>query len=301
MTGQPIITVKSLVKRFDDITALNEVSLDIHPGRIVGLVGANGGGKSTLLRHIVGLYLPDRGSCLTLGREAARLSPAELGRIGYVHQEGELIDWMTVPQLIRYVAAYYPAWNDELERQFVARFELPLERRVGALSPGQRQKLAILLAIGFEPELLILDEPAAALDPLARHEFLGLLLDIIQDAGRTIVISSHILSDVEKVIDHVLILDKGKLLRDCAFDELQEEFLRIRLSSLNGPLPTELPFEEVIACDRTPRQAVITMKRAPVVRLDTTANELNCSIDVVPISFEEVYGIVVRGARGTEA
>jgi ABC-2 type transport system ATP-binding protein len=300
MTGEPIVEIKTLTKKFDTVTALNELSLEIHPGRIVGLVGANGGGKSTLLRHIVGLYLPDQGSCLTLGREAARLSPAELGRIGYVHQEGELIDWMTVPQLIRYVAAYYPTWNGELEHQFIARFELPLEPRVGTLSPGQRQKLAILLAIGFEPGLLILDEPAAALDPLARHEFLELLLDIIQDAGRTIIISSHILSDVEKVIDHVLILDKGKILRDCAFDELQEEFLKVRLSSLNGPLPTELPFNDVVACEQTPRQAVVTMKRVPGKPLDATAHELNCSIDVVPISFEEVYGIVVRHARGTE-
>ena len=149
MSAEPLVRIEKLTKRFDDVTALDEVSLEIGAGRIVGLVGANGGGKSTLLRHMVGLYLPDRGSCRTFGNETAALSPPVLNRIGYVHQEGALIDWMTVAQLIRYVAAYYPTWNRDLETEFVDRFELPVGPRVGTMSPGQRQKLAILLAIGF--------------------------------------------------------------------------------------------------------------------------------------------------------
>ncbi len=300
MSGEPVIKIEKLSKRFYPVKALNEVNLEIRSGRIVGLLGANGGGKSTLLRHMVGLYLPDCGSCVTFGCNAAALSPKELGRIGYVHQEGELIDWMTVPQLIRYVAAYYPNWNGELEREFVSRFEVSLEARVGTLSPGQRQKLAILLAIGFEPDLLILDEPAAALDPVARHQFLELLLHFIQDPGRTIIISSHILSDVEKVIDHVLILDKGKLLRDCPFDELQEEFLRVRLTSLNGPLPERLPFRDMVASELSSRQAVVTMKRTPHAEIEKIAQTLNCEVDILPISFEEIYSLVVKGERERE-
>ena len=162
------------------------------PRRIIGLLGANGSGKSTLLRHMIGLYPPSAGQCVTFGVDAAKLSPAELGRIGYVHQEGELLEWMKVSQLIRYAAAYYPTWNHDLEAEYIRDFELPLKQRIGSLSPGQRQKVAILLAIGFEPELLILDEPAAGLDPIARSDFLDLLLKIIQDGNRTIIISSHI-------------------------------------------------------------------------------------------------------------
>ena len=108
MSAQPLIQIDTLTKRFGDVRALDEVSLEIGPGRIVGLLGANGGGKSTLLRHMVGLYLPDRGGCSTFGVKAEKLPPEELSRIGYVHQEGSLIDWMTAAQLIRYVAAYYP-------------------------------------------------------------------------------------------------------------------------------------------------------------------------------------------------
>lgn len=300
MNRAPLIKIEKLTKRFDNVTALQDVSLEVGPGRIVGLLGANGGGKSTLLRHMVGLYLPDHGDCQTLGCKAAELSSEKLGRIGYVHQEGTLIDWMTVPQLIRYVAAYYPTWNKDLEKEFVARFEVPLESRVGNLSPGQRQKLTILLAIGFEPDLLILDEPAAALDPVARHQFLELLLDIIQDQGRTIIISSHILSDVEKVIDHVIILDKGTLLRDCAFDELQEEFLRVRLTSLNGPLAANLPIRGVISSELSAHRAVVTMHRSYRDDLDTAAKQNNCEIEILPISFEEVYTMVVKGERPGE-
>jgi len=190
MSAQPLIPIDLLTKLFDDIRALDEVSLEIGPGRIVGLLGANGSGKSTLLRQMVGLYLPDRGESRTFGADAAALSPGELSRIGYVHQEGSLIDWMTAGQLVRYVAAYYPTWNNEIETEFIERFRLRMNQRVGAMSPGQRQKLASLLAIGFEPDLLILDEPAAALDPVARHQFLELLLEIIQHKGRTILIST---------------------------------------------------------------------------------------------------------------
>jgi ABC-2 type transport system ATP-binding protein len=170
-------------------------------------------------------------------------------------------------------------------------------RRVGALSPGQRQKLSILLAIGFEPELLILDEPAAALDPIARQQFLDLLLDIIRDSGRTVLISSHILSDIEKIIDHVLILDKGRILRDVGFDELKEEFSRVRLTSLNGPLPDTLPFGQLLACERSGTEALLTLKTLPRPELDSAAESMNCSLKVLPLSFEEIYRLVIEGER----
>jgi len=301
MSAQPLIQIDKLTKRFDDVRALDEVSLEIGTGRIVGLLGANGGGKSTLLRHMVGLYLPDRGSCNTFGVKAEKLSAEELSRIGYVHQEGSLIDWMTAAQLVRYVAAYYPTWNPELEAAFIDRFELPLNQRVGAMSPGQRQKLAILLAVAFEPELLILDEPAAALDPIARQQFLELLLEIIQNQGRTILISSHILSDIEKVIDHVLILDQGKLLRDCTFDELREEFMRVRLTSLNGPFSGPVEIRGMVAREQSERQAVVTMRSVYRDTLDSTVAALHCEIEPLPISFEETYAMVVRGKTTEEA
>jgi ABC-2 type transport system ATP-binding protein len=164
----PIVEVSKISKSFGSIKALDEVSLAIPSGRIIGLLGANGAGKSTLLRTLIGLYLPDEGRVTTFGTVARDLGPRELARIGYVHQEGELLNWMTVGQLIRYVSAYYPNWNQALEQRYIIDFQINTGARVGSLSPGERQKVAILIAIGFEPELLILDEPASALDPIAR-------------------------------------------------------------------------------------------------------------------------------------
>jgi len=201
--------------------------------------------------------------------DAAKLTPKELGRIGYVHQEGELLEWMTVKQLIRYVSAYYEHWNHELEEKYIEDFDISIKDRIASLSPGQRQKVAILLAIGFEPELLILDEPASALDPVARSQFLDLLLQIIQDEDRTVIISSHILSDVEKVIDHTLIMRGGQILRDCSFDSLREEFLKVTLTSLNGKLPAELPFENVIDCKRNNSQAIFSVQNLSKQELET--------------------------------
>ena len=289
-----IIEVRGLSKRFGSIQALDNVDLAVERGRIIGLLGANGAGKSTLLRHIIGLYLPDSGECLTLGCQAAKLGPAELARVGYVHQEGELLDWMTVRQLIRYVSVYYPTWNRDLEERYIRDFEISLKARVGSLSPGQRQRLAILLAICFEPELLILDEPAAALDPLARAQFLDLLLQFIQNQDRTILISSHILSDVEKVIDHVLIMDRGRILCDSSFDDLREKYVRVNLTSLSGPLPKELPFANVVESRRNETQATLTVRDLTPDQIDSAATALNCQADLQPLPLEELYRLVME-------
>jgi ABC-2 type transport system ATP-binding protein len=289
----PIVQMRNVCKRFKKTTALDQVDLEIYPGSIIGLLGANGAGKSTLLRHIIGLYLADTGDCVTFSCDAAKLGPKELARIGYVHQQGELLDWMTVSQLVRYVSTYYENWNRELEAKYIADFEISTKARVGFLSPGQRQRLAILLAIGFEPELLILDEPAAALDPIARARFLDLLLQIIQNENRTIIISSHILSDVEKVIDHTVIMKAGRILRDCSFDELREEFCRVRVSAVSGELPAELPFANVLQCQRSNGQAILTVRDSSREMLEQQAQGLKCEIEVQQPSLEEVYRIVV--------
>jgi ABC-2 type transport system ATP-binding protein len=289
-----IVQIQGLSKSFKHVQALDNVDLEISRGSIIGLLGANGAGKSTLLRHIIGLYLPDSGSCTTFGCDAAKLGPKELGRIGYVHQEGELLDWMTVKQLIRYVSTYYPHWNSELEKRYIDEYEISLKSRVGALSPGQRQRLAILIAIGFDPELLILDEPAAALDPLARAQFLDLLLEMIQDQNRTIIISSHILSDVEKVIDHCLVMKAGQIITDATFDDLREKYTQVRLTSLGDALPEHLDFANVLDCRRNQTKATLTVHDLSTEQIDEAAAKLKCRADIQSLPLEEIYKAVVQ-------
>ena len=291
--SKAIVEIRGLTKRFKKKTAIEAIDWDVMPNRIIGLLGSNGAGKSTLIRHMIGLYLPTDGVCTTFGCDAARLGPEQLIRIGYVHQEGDLMDWMTAGQLIRYVAAYYPQWNSGLEARYIQDFDIDLKDHVGTLSPGQRQKLAILLAIGHEPDLLILDEPASALDPLARSQFLDWLLQIIQHPGRTILISSHILSDVEKVIDHVTIMKGTHLVTDCSLDELREKYCSVRLTSLNGPLPDRLPFDHIMSVTQEGTQAVLTLKGTSADLIHQTAQQLNCQAEIQALCLEELYRMEV--------
>jgi ABC-2 type transport system ATP-binding protein len=289
-----LIQLESVSKKFGRTIAMQDVSVSAGPGTIIGLVGANGCGKSTLLRNIVGLYLPDKGRCLTLGCVAAKLGPKELSKIGYVHQEGELLNWMTVAQHIRYVSAYYDTWSHELEEKYISDFQIELESRVANLSPGQRQKLAILLAIGHRPQLLILDEPASALDPIVRGKFLDLMLSLIQDQERTIIISSHILSDIEKVIDHVWIMDTGRIIRDCGLDDLREEYCRVKLTSLDGNLPADLGFSGFVDKQQSGASAVLTIPTAIRPKIEEFAQSHRWTTETTALSLEELYKIVVR-------
>ncbi len=293
MSSEEIIQVNGLTKKFGKVTALDNISTTVGRGRIVGLLGANGAGKSTLLRHIIGFYLPTSGKCTAFGTDCGKLTPNELAKIGYVHQNGELVEWMKVKQLINYVKAYYDTWNEEIEKRFIAEFELDVNKRVAALSPGQKQRLAILLAICFEPELLILDEPASGLDPIARVQFLELLLEIIQDTTRTIIISSHILSDVEKVIDHVVIMKNGKLLRDCAFDDLLEEYCTLEVKGDGGIDGAEIKAKAVeYKSSGTMINAV--MKSADAANAAALIEPRAAQVRTIPLDLEHIFKIIAR-------
>ncbi len=296
-----IVQMRDVSKRFGKTQALDSVDLEVRSGTIVGLLGSNGAGKSTLLRHIIGLYLRGKGECRTLGCDAGKLEAEQLARIGYVHQNAELLDWMNVRQLIRYSSAYYPTWNRELEEKFVSDFEIPLKGSIATLSPGMQQRISILLAIGSEPDLLILDEPAAALDPISRAQFLNMLMDIIQERDRTIIISSHILSDIEKIIDHAVIMDEGAIMRSSSFDDLREEFCQLRLTSLNGPLPSSPPIADAIEWHHDGHQAMLVTKRPSREEVLSLEERYHCKSEIQPLPLDEIFRVVMaespRGRR----
>ncbi|MBF0197356.1 MAG: ABC transporter ATP-binding protein [Planctomycetes bacterium] len=296
MNNEYIVETKGLNKSFGTTKALNDVNIQLGRGNIIGLLGSNGSGKSTLLRHMIGLYIQDSGDCHTLGVPANALEPQDLARIGYVHQEGELQDWMKVSQMINYVSCYYPTWNQELCDNLVQKLSLSLDARIAKLSPGQRQKLSILLAICHEPELLILDEPAAGMDPIARMDFLALLMDIIQDSNRTIIISSHILSDIEKVIDHVLMMHEGKMIHDCSFDDLREYYYKVKVSLLNGEFPDEFQGDslEMLEVQKSSQEAWLTVKDMNQAGISELENSYtHCQFSVSSLPLEEIYKLVM--------
>jgi ABC-2 type transport system ATP-binding protein len=214
--------MRQVTKRYGSTVALDEVNVAVPTRSIVGLIGRNGSGKTTLLGHISGLILPDSGECETLGVPAARLGRAELSRLGVVHQHDRLLQWMRAVQLLEYVASFYERWDRDLERSLLASLEVDGDAKVGAMSPGTLQRLALIVATCHHPALLLLDEPLSDLDPVARKSVLALLLERFSSEDMTIVISSHMLHDIEPVVDRIICMDAGRVVADDTLDDLKE-------------------------------------------------------------------------------
>jgi ABC-2 type transport system ATP-binding protein len=199
-----------LGKRYKRAWALRDCSLRLPAGRVAGLVGPNGAGKTTLLHLAVGLLRPDQGWVRVLG-ESPDGNAELLGRIGFVAQNTPLYDDFTADELIAMGRRLNPSWDSALARGRLSRLGISLGRKVGKLSGGQRAQVALSLALAKRPELLLLDEPVASLDPLARREFLQGLMGAVAEAGTTVLLSSHLLADLERVCDYLVILNAGRV------------------------------------------------------------------------------------------
>ena len=201
---------------------LRDVTLTATKGSITGLLGRNGAGKTTLLHTALGLKKASHGRAELFGHEAWDAPPEIRRRLGFVPQDLRDFHWMTVPQCLRLVGGFYDRWDDGLVGDLRRRWGLG-DERIGSLSPGLRQRAALLLAVGHRPDLLVLDEPVARLDPGARRDFLRLIGDLNAETGQTVLLSSHICSDVERICSEVAILHEGRIAVQGGIDELKEE------------------------------------------------------------------------------
>jgi ABC-2 type transport system ATP-binding protein len=287
-----VVEVRRLSRRYGGQLALDAVTTTIPRRSIVGLVGRNGSGKTTLLRHVTGLVLPDEGECVTLGRPAAKLGRAELSRIGAVHQHDRLIGWMRGEQLLRYVASFYGTWDRDLERSLVSALELDVAARVGSLSPGNAQKLALVLATCHRPELLLLDEPLSDLDPVARRSVLALLLERFSSDDVTIVISSHMLRDIEPVVDRILCLHRGRVAADAPLDELKERYAEWIVTSREGRLPATFGAPYVLAArgDHQRARLVVDATTAQVAAFEAL---YDATVEGRPLNLERIFTFLV--------
>ncbi len=223
---------------------LRGVDLDLFRGEVLGLIGRNGAGKSTLIGALLGLLRPDAGQALLMGAPALRLDDARKSRLGYVPQQPQAFQWLKVGQLFDYLPQLYPRWDRAHAQALLQRWQLDPGRVIGKLSPGEAQRLALVRALAPRPDLLVLDEPAAALDPVARRELLRELVVQAGDSGTTVLFSSHIVSDLERVASRVAFLHEGRLLLDSALDEVKDTVARVWLPAAATPgLPARLPGE----------------------------------------------------------
>ena len=217
------IELRGIVKSYGKKQVLTRLDLAVPRGSVLGLLGTNGAGKTTLIKCALGLIRPQQGEARLLGEDSWNLSAEAKARIGYVPQVVNLYPWMKVRHMIDYTAAFYPNWNHELVAKLTKEWDIPREDRIGPLSVGQLQKVAILLALGHDPDLLILDEPAASLDPLARRQFLQMIIELAEPGKRTVLFSTHITSDLERVADRVAILKSGRIAWHGLLEDLKEQ------------------------------------------------------------------------------
>ena len=293
---KPIIETQGLVKSFGKTRALAGVDWQLPEGTAVGLVGRTGSGKTTLLRVAAGLLLPDEGHCRTLGVATRELGESELARIGYVDQDTDLLGYLSVEQHLRYVAAFQPNWDRELERELVAKLELEGTKPVCSLSTGMRQRLAVLLAVCHRPRLLLLDEPVSSLDPLVREEVLRLLALRVVEDGATLVISSHVLHDVEKLVDRVLCLEAGRVVEDASLDDLKEGFAEWILTSRGAELPASFPEPYVLSRRGNGRQARLEV-RAGAEELALFRERHQVEVERKSLDLEQIFPLLGKELR----
>jgi len=287
MAETPVV-VENLVKYYDGRCVLDGVSLEVPRGCIYGLLGRNGSGKTTMIRILLGLEPPTRGRTLVLGEDSTRLSANAHGRVGYVAEGHNLIQSYKVRRLIGLCRGLSLQWNDAFFGRLIETFRLPMDRRVRELSAGMRAQLNLALAMAIDPELLILDDPTLGLDTVARRQFLELAIDVIQRQGRTILFSSHILSDVERIADRVGVLVAGKLVIDCTLEELKDRVKKLRII-FPERAPEDLYITEIIRQQSQGREVVLTVanwNRQKKAILDTFSPE---SCVEVPMTLEDIF------------
>jgi ABC-2 type transport system ATP-binding protein len=238
MSSEPAIRVERLRKKFRDREVLSDVSFSVPAGETFAFLGRNAAGKTTTIRTLLGLLTPDAGSISVLGLDPQHKPLAVRQRVGYLAEDQHMFGWMTVEQLIRFLAPFYDTWDHALAQRYLREFEVPLHQKIKQLSKGQNVRLGLVLAVAHRPAVVILDDPVLGLDPIMRKEFNRDLIAHLQGEGRTVLYSSHLLYEVEPIADAVGILHRGRIVRQGPTEELRAEIKRLLVpSSSIGRLP----------------------------------------------------------------
>jgi ABC-2 type transport system ATP-binding protein len=293
-----VIATHRLTKFYDRRPVVHQLDLRVPQGTIYGFLGRNGAGKSTAIKMLLGMVHPDYGRAELFGEDSLRLRPETRARIAFLAEGHPLYRWMNIGEAVRFTRPFYATWNDGLLDQILDYFRLSPQARIRKLSTGQRAQVSLALAVAAEPELLILDDPTLGLDAVARREFLESIILLIQRQGRTILFSSHILSDVERVADRIGILVDGVLRADCPTDTFRDSVRKLVLEFAGTP--PEIP--EVAGLIGVRRfggrvELVFANYRDEHRALAESLRPL--SLDVVEMNLEDAFIEYTRGPRGS--
>lgn len=284
----PVIQTVGLKKSFGSTEVLKGIDLTIPHGAIVGLIGTNGAGKSTLLKCLLGLLRISRGSATVYGEDPWDLSPSTKARLGYVPQVVKFYPWMDVRQMVEYTAAHYDNWDFAASDRMLRDFDLQTTDYVRVLSTGQQQRLGLVLAMGHHPDLLILDEPAASLDPSGRRTLLKSLLEHSQNEHQTALFSTHITSDLERVASHVAILRNGIVDYFGELEDLKDSVKRLRISSSTA-LPPGFAVPAALRTEIHESSALVTVATASDDMIAQLEQNWKVQVDVEDLNLEDIF------------
>jgi len=251
---ETVLETYGLTKYYGGTLALDNMDLKIPRGCICGFVGRNAAGKTTAIKLMLGLLKPTAGSAKLLGCDSQNLTPAIRQRIGYVTEGHHLFHWMSIASLEKFQRAFFPKqWDDRFFSEMIEYFELPKNKKIKHLSHGQRAQVSLALALAPNPELLVMDDPTLGLDTAIRRQFLEGMIQLIMQQGRTVFFSSHILGDVERVSDRIVVIDKGVIRADCSLEQFREAVKKVKLSFSDCP-PAQLDIEGLLHCRRSEKE-----------------------------------------------
>ena len=225
-----VIEIEGVTRWFKGVRALDEISLSVRKGCVHGLVGANGAGKTTMIKHILGLLRAKSGSVRVFGLDPVRYPVEVLQRVGYLSEERDLPDWMRIHELMRYTQAYHPNWDEGYAAELLDTFGLDPMLKVKGLSKGMRAQTGLLVAAAHRPDLLLLDEPSTGLDAVVRRDILNEIVRAVADEGRTVLFSSHLLNEVEQMSDRVTMVHEGRVVLDGELDQIKEDHHLLRVT-----------------------------------------------------------------------
>ena len=240
----PVIEIKNLARRYGKLEAVHDLSLSVKPGRCYGFFGRNGAGKTTTIKCLLNLLQPTAGSIRVFGLDPQKKEVAVKSRLSYVPDAVAFYPWMTIAEVLKFLASFREHWNREVEADLLKRFQLDPTRKAGQLSKGQKTQVALIGAICPEPPLLVLDEPTSGLDPIVRREFIETVIGAYHAGdpeNRTVFVSTHLISEFEGLIDEFTIIDQGRELMSMKADDARDRFQKIRARFAHEPSGLELP------------------------------------------------------------
>jgi ABC-2 type transport system ATP-binding protein len=294
------VETRGLWRTFGKFEAVKGVDLRVPRGTVFGLLGVNGAGKSTIIKMIVGHLRPTRGEISVLGRALSEDLVEVRRRVAYVSENRYLYEWMTVAESISFTRAFHETWDERKAADLLKRFSLPPDKRVRQLSRGNRARLCLLLALSYSPELIILDEPTSGLDPIVRRDFIENIVAEIAEEGKTVLFSSHIVEEIERVADYVGIINDGELLMVSTIDDIKATYKRVRYAT-NGTRPEVAGVPGVLAVENGRHEQVLTVRSWCDETLRSLTERGVRNPEVLPISLEDIFVNTVRAERERRA